>query len=93
MSGYFGSLRNQPSNSDIKRTLTVMKNRGTEASGFEQINVNNNRIINFLHTRISIFDPIPRSNQPFKDEDGILIFNGSIYNYLELKREMLKKKN
>tara|TARA_B100001057_G_scaffold221234_1_gene221633 strand:- start:426 stop:2288 length:1863 start_codon:yes stop_codon:yes gene_type:complete len=92
MSGYFGSLRNQPSNSDIKRTLTVMKNRGTEASGFEQINVNNNRIINFLHTRISIFDPIPRSNQPFKDEDGILIFNGSIYNYLELKREMLKKK-
>ena len=92
ISGYFGSLKNQPSDNDLKKTLFIMKNRGKEACDFKKINVDNNRVINFLHSRISIFDPIPRSNQPFQDEDGILIFNGSIYNYIELRNKMLKKK-
>ena len=92
ISGYFGSLKNQPSFGDIKKTLNIMKNRGKEASDFKKINVNDNKILNFLHSRISIFDPVPRSNQPFQDEDGILIFNGSIYNYIELREELLKKK-
>ena len=91
ISGYFGSVENQPSSIDIKKTLLIMENRGKDGSDFKKINVNN-KILNFLHSRISVFDPHPRSNQPFQDENGILIFNGSIYNYLELKKEMLKKK-
>ena len=66
ISGYFGSLKNQPSDNDLKKTLFIMKNRGKEACDFKKINVDNNRVINFLHSRISIFDPIPRSNQPFQ---------------------------
>ncbi len=92
ISGYFGSIKNQPSSSDIKKTLNIMKNRGKAASDFKKIKVNDNKILNFLHSRISIFDPVPRSNQPFQDENGILIFNGSIYNYIELREELLKKK-
>lgn len=92
ISGYFGSNKDQPSFRDIKKTLGVMKNRGTCASDFKKINVDNKKVINFLHTRISVFDILPRSNQPFQDEDGILIFNGSIYNYIELRNELLKKK-
>lgn len=92
ISGYFGSIKRQPSYSDIKKTLNIMKNRGKEASDYKKINVNDNKILSFLHSRISIFDPLPRSNQPFQDEDGILIFNGSIYNYIELREELLKKK-
>lgn len=92
ISGYFGLIKHQPSYGDIKKTLNIMKNRGTSGSGFKEINVNNKKVINFLHTRISIFDPLPRSNQPFQDEEGILIFNGSIYNYIELRNDLLKKK-
>ena len=33
------------------------------------------------------------SNQPFEDEDGSLIFNGMIYNYIELKELLKKEKN
>ena len=39
------------------------------------------------HRRLSIIDTEARSDQPFKSADGryILIFNGEIYNYKELK--------
>ena len=92
ISGYIGSIKNQPSSSDIKKTLNIMKNRGKAASDFKKIKVNDNKILNFLNSIISIFDPVPRSNQPFQDENGILFFNGSIYNYIELREELLKKK-
>jgi asparagine synthase (glutamine-hydrolysing) len=35
--------------------------------------------------RLAILDLDPRSNQPFEDERYTLLFNGEIYNYLELK--------
>ena len=39
------------------------------------------------HTRLSILDLSEHANQPFKDVTGryIIVFNGEIYNYLELK--------
>ncbi len=47
-----------------------------------------------VHRRLSILDPDPRSNQPFHivSPDGAiwlsLVFNGEIYNYRELKKEL-----
>ena len=41
-----------------------------------------------MHTRLSIIDLNRRSNQPFFYDDSILIFNGEIYNYLELMLEL-----
>jgi len=45
------------------------------------------------HRRLSIIDLDSRSNQPLKDLSGnyYLIFNGEIYNYLELKNELISK--
>lgn len=45
------------------------------------------------HRRLSIIDLSSKADQPFIDEDKryILIFNGEIYNYLELKQELMKK--
>lgn len=42
------------------------------------------------HRRLSIIDLDSRSNQPIKDLSGnyFLIFNGEIYNYLELKTQL-----
>ena len=46
-----------------------------------------------MHTRLNIIDIKDRSNQPFHIGPFTLIFNGEIYNYLELKdlqkRELL----
>ncbi|RTY83288.1 asparagine synthase (glutamine-hydrolyzing) [Flavobacterium sp. ZB4P23] len=42
------------------------------------------------HNRLAIIDLSPESNQPFLDPSGryVLIFNGEIYNYIELKAEL-----
>lgn len=45
------------------------------------------------HRRLSIIDLTDRSNQPMVDHDlGLtVVFNGSIYNYRELRQELLAK--
>jgi asparagine synthase (glutamine-hydrolysing) len=42
------------------------------------------------HNRLAIIDLSPQSNQPFLDPSGryVLVFNGEIYNYIELKAEL-----
>lgn len=42
------------------------------------------------HNRLAIIDLSPQSNQPFLDDTGryVSVFNGEIYNYLELKSEL-----
>ena len=32
-----------------------------------------------------------RSNQPFEDDQGVISFNGMIYNYLEIKKDLISK--
>ena len=43
----------------------------------------------FVHTRLSIIDLSEAGNQPFRDDSHVLCYNGEIYNYLELKQELL----
>ncbi|MFV8373874.1 asparagine synthase (glutamine-hydrolyzing) [Flavobacterium sp. LB1P71] len=42
------------------------------------------------HNRLAIIDLSSQSNQPFLDTSGryVLVFNGEIYNYIELKAEL-----
>ncbi|MDA8639584.1 asparagine synthase (glutamine-hydrolyzing) [Flavobacteriaceae bacterium] len=44
--------------------------------------------LSFGHTRLSILDLDSRSNQPMIHEDYILVFNGEIYNYKTVKKEL-----
>jgi len=45
------------------------------------------------HRRLSIIDLSPLGRQPMSNEDGSLwiVFNGEIYNYLEIREDLLKK--
>ena len=45
------------------------------------------------HTRLSIIDLSKNANQPFKsaNQNCVIIFNGEIYNFLEIKNELIKK--
>ena len=58
-------------------------------------NINNIEILkNFIliHSRLSIIDIKDRSNQPMVSADGnyAIIFNGEIYNFLEIKKKLEK---
>ncbi len=43
----------------------------------------------FAHSRLSIIDLSEKGNQPIEIDGDLLIFNGEIYNYIELKQEYL----
>lgn len=47
------------------------------------------------HNRLSIIDLSTEANQPFQDNSGryVLVFNGEIYNYIEIKAELQAQYN
>jgi asparagine synthase (glutamine-hydrolysing) len=72
----------------INKSLFLMKNRGPDDQSFCHIKINSSSNIYLLHTRLSIIDLKNRSNQPFKKKHITLIFNGEIYNYKEIKKDL-----
>tara|TARA_Y100001958_G_C21243867_1_gene572853 strand:+ start:2511 stop:4343 length:1833 start_codon:yes stop_codon:yes gene_type:complete len=72
-------------NSYLKSMVSSMTHRGPDADGF-QIKGS----LGFGHRRLSIIDLNDRSNQPFfsNDKRYSIVFNGEIYNYLDLKEEI-----
>ena len=92
ISGFLGPNNLSPKRDTILKTLELMKNRGKDDSGTFEYNINDKFKINLNHTRLSIIDPRPNSSQPFNDEESSIVFNGMIYNYIEIRKKLLKKK-
>ena len=90
VSGYI-SKTNLIADNGVARTLELMKRRGPDSKNFYK-NSYNTKQLALLHTRLNIIDLNDRANQPYYDEHFIVVFNGEIYNYLEIKTK-LKKKN
>tara|TARA_B100001063_G_scaffold156445_1_gene145913 strand:- start:692 stop:2524 length:1833 start_codon:yes stop_codon:yes gene_type:complete len=88
ISGYFGKKALEQHT--LKRTLELMKYRGPDFQAFRSYNCKN-YFLHFLHSRLSIIDLEKRSNQPFENNNKVIIFNGEIYNYLEIKKKLLTK--
>ena len=86
IAGYFGVK--PPCNSLISRTLELMKRRGPDHQASKAFTFGNNEI-RLLHSRLSIIDLDSRSNQPFSVGPLTIVFNGEIYNYLELRKGLL----
>jgi asparagine synthase (glutamine-hydrolysing) len=70
---------------DLAQMLATLKHRGPDDTGlFWQSGVG------LGHARLSIIDLSPSGHQPMwnADKTVAIIFNGEIYNYLELKKEL-----
>mgnify|MGYP005994373019 FL=1 len=89
ISGFIGNKNIRESN--IKSTLKLMKNRGPDKQDYYHTELNKKNKLYLLHSRLSIIDLKDRSHQPFQLVNYVLIFNGEIYNYLELKKKIKKK--
>lgn len=63
----------------------TIHHRGPDEDG---IFVHNN--VGFFHKRLSIID-LSTGQQPMTFEDCTIIYNGEIYNYIELREELIKK--
>lgn len=42
------------------------------------------------HTRLSIIDTLDHANQPFYFDQFVMVYNGEIFNYIELREELQK---
>ena len=86
MCGIAGILGTNPKNvSTIQLMLEAQKHRGPDAMCFW-----NDEKVALGHNRLSIIDLSETANQPMVSHCGnyILVFNGEIYNYLELKETL-----
>ncbi len=100
------SLKDQGNRSDeiIKMTKSL-KHRGPDGVGFACLSpfktpllslgnfaLNESGHVFLGHRRLSIID-LEGSNQPLSNEDGTIwtVFNGEIYNYIELRKLLLSK--
>ena len=88
IAGYIGNKSFKKS--DISELLKLMKNRGPNNQKYLRKEISTNNHLNFFFSRLSILDVKERSNQPYKFKNLIVVFNGEIYNYKELKI-LLKK--
>ncbi len=75
----------------IKSCLNIMQNRGPDNSDYYYKKIKKLEV-GLMHSRLNIIDLNSRSNQPFFFDDYIIVFNGEIYNYIEI-REKLKSKH
>ena len=77
--------------SQVKEKLKRTAFRGPDQMGWEFYKTDHNSIA-FGHNRLSIIDLDARSNQPFSYQDTVeIVFNGEIYNFQEIKKELTKK--
>lgn len=91
MCGIGGELRldqQEPDFALMERMLQHLARRGPDHEG-----VWSSGPILLGHRRLSVIDLSGRSNQPMIDPDLglVLVFNGAIYNYRELRRELIHK--
>jgi len=70
---------------ELKKITDIVAHRGPDGEGFL---IENN--LGLGHRRLAILDLTHDGNQPMDFEKYSIVFNGEIYNYLELKVELQK---
>ncbi|NCI48078.1 asparagine synthase (glutamine-hydrolyzing) [Sediminibacterium soli] len=88
--GVFGTANLVIDKQKVRESALLMKHRGPDAYGQWGID----GVIELAHARLSIIDLAAASNQPFISDCGnfVVVFNGEIYNYIELRRELESRK-
>ena len=84
--GYSGNFQKD----DLISGVAKLNHRGPDDNG---IFIDNKNDVGLGHTRLSIQDLSALGHQPMLSEDGniALVFNGEIYNFKELKKDLINK--
>ncbi|WP_020532814.1 asparagine synthase (glutamine-hydrolyzing) [Flexithrix dorotheae] len=92
MCGIAGFLSMDYSRENLQTFTTSLKHRGPDAEG---LYFNEKDGIGLGHQRLSILDLSEGANQPFESSCGryLIVYNGEVYNFQELKNQVLAFKN
>lgn len=88
MCGIAGAITRAPlAGGRLAACAAALSHRGPDAEGQFQAPLGDGHLA-LVHRRLAIIDLDPRSHQPFRRDGLALIFNGEIYNYLEVKADL-----
>ena len=91
MCGIVGVFSKNPiaDRSLLVRMRDTMTHRGPDDAG---VWWSADKRLGLAHRRLAILDLSPTGHQPMEDSTGryVITFNGEIYNYRELREELLK---
>ncbi len=88
IAGVFNFSKQPVSHQTIKTMVDAMAHRGPDGEG---LYIDENMALG--HRRLSILDISPKGAQPMMSHNGewVIVFNGCIYNYLDLRLELKSK--
>ena len=88
----FAAPRPGPDQALLDRMTDTMRLRGPDDRG-THLDAVGDWTVGLGHRRLAILDTSPAGRQPLGNEDGQvqIVFNGEIYNYRELRQELLEK--
>lgn len=100
MCGFLGTISlNKESNIALEKANRFIECRGPDSKVHTEFNFNelsgsfNSKFFNGIFNRLSILELSENANQPMfsNDKTSLLMFNGEIFNFLELKEDLLKR--
>src|SRR4051794_37477264 len=86
IAGYVGT--SHPDRARIDACLSLMNRRGPDHAGCAVFEPDPGRFVALLHSRLSIIDLDARADQPFQAGTKTLIYNGELYNFVELRERL-----
>jgi asparagine synthase (glutamine-hydrolysing) len=72
----------------VERCLDLMHHRGPDHAAAQAWTNHAGRNVHLLSTRLEIIDLDPRAHMPFTVGSKHLVYNGELYNYLEVRRDL-----
>src|SRR2546427_412245 len=92
ISGTFASMRSERESQDaalVSRVVDSQYSRGPDVLAVEAVR-GRYSVATLGHNRLTIIDRSTAANQPMWDADRrlCLVYNGEIYNYVELREEL-----
>src|SRR5262249_35203703 len=72
----------------VDSCLGLMHHRGPDHAASHALTNGPGRHVHLLSTRLEIIDLDPRAHMPFALGSKHLVYNGELYNYLEVRRDL-----
>ncbi|HEV7138919.1 MAG TPA: asparagine synthase (glutamine-hydrolyzing) [Steroidobacteraceae bacterium] len=93
IAGYLAAGGHDGLSASLRQMAAAIAHRGPDDEGFyEAVTRDGERCVGLAHRRLSIID-LATGHQPMANEDGSvqIVFNGEIYNFVELRAELLAR--
>jgi asparagine synthase (glutamine-hydrolysing) len=86
IAGYVGTRR--VDDLAVATCVAALQQRGPDEDGVKRFEISADRQVCLINRRLRIIDLDARARQPFEYRGRWITYNGELYNYVELKREL-----